>query len=100
LFYPLLGVGAAGIVSFGVFALVGKSKQHELESTCKPNCTEDALSSMKTSFLVGDISLGVGLASLAAAGVFYFGARSKPAPTSIGFWRLPGGAAAAATYKF
>ena len=100
LFYPLVGVGAAGVVSFGVFSLVGKSKQHELENTCKPNCEQSALSSMKTSYLIGDISLGLGLASLATAGVLYFGAGSKPVPSSIGFVRLPGGGAAAATYTF
>ena len=99
-FYPLLGVGAVGVVSFGVFSLIGKSKQHDLESTCKPNCTDSALKPMKTSFLIGDISLGVGVASLVAAGVFYLRADAKSAPTTIGLVRLPGGGAATATYRF
>ena len=100
-FFPLLGGGAAGIVSFGIFSLVGKSKQHSLEQSCKPNCAESDLKSMKTSYLIGDISLGLGLASLAAAGVFYFRADKQNTPsTTIGFVRLPGGGAAAATYRF
>ena len=100
-FFPLLGGGAAGIVSFGIFSLVGKSKQHTLEQSCKPDCTESDLKSMKTSYLIGDISLGLGLASLAAAGVFYFRADTKKTPsTTIGFVRLPGGGAGAATYRF
>lgn len=72
LVYPLLGVGAAGLATFGVFSLIGKAKQSDLEKTCEPECTDDDLSPMKTAYLVGDISAGVGAASLIVAGVLYF----------------------------
>jgi len=100
LFIPLLAAGGVGLGGFGVFALVGKSKQHNLENTCRPNCTQDDLGGMKTAYLLGDISLGIGVASLVAAGVFYLRAGSSATPASVGFVRLPGGAAASATYRF
>jgi len=98
--YPLLGVGAVGLGSFALFGLMGKSKQSDLENTCKPNCTDSDLKPMKTSYLVGDISLGVGVASLVAASIFYIGRQEKPPSTTVGFAPLPGGGAASALYKF
>ena len=98
--YPLLGVGAVGLGSFALFGLMGKSKQSDLENTCKPNCTDSDLKPMKTSYLIGDISLGVGVASLVAASVFYFGRQEKPPSTTVGFAPLPGGGAASASYRF
>jgi hypothetical protein len=103
--YPLLGLGAAGIGSFVAFALVGKSKQNDLENPatgCKPNCTDSDLKPMKTSYLIADISLGVGIASLAAASILYLGRPQEkpPATASIGIVPLPGGGAASASYSF
>jgi hypothetical protein len=98
--YPLLGVGAVGLGSFALFGLMGKSKQSDLENTCKPNCTDSALKPMKTSYLVGDISLGVGVASLVAASIFYLGRQENPPSTTVGFAPLPGGGAASALYRF
>jgi len=100
LFYPLVGVGAGGITGFVVFALIGKSKQSNLEDTCKPNCTDSDLGSMKTAYLIGDISLGIGVASLVTAGILYFGAERKATTTTVGVSRLPGGGVATATYRF
>lgn len=72
LVYPLLGLGAVGLAGFGVFSLLGKSKQGDLEKQCEPSCTDDDLAPMKTSYLVGDVSAGVGAAALILAGVVYF----------------------------
>jgi len=77
--YPLLGVAAAGFGAFGVFALLGKSKQGELEDQCQPNCTDSELAPMKRNYLIGDISAGVGAAALLSAGIIYL-AR----PTQLG----------------
>lgn len=77
--YPLLGVGIAGLASFGVFAMVGRSKQNELENTCQGHCTDADLSSMKTAYLIGDISGAVGVAALIGAAAFYF---SRPVEKS------------------
>lgn len=98
--YPLLGVGAIGAASFTVFSLLGKSKQSDLESSCKPNCNDSDLDSMKTKYLIGDISLGVGAASLITAGVLYLARPERPMVTSVGFAPMPGGASGFATYQF
>jgi len=99
--YPLLGLGAAGLGSFAVFALVGNSKQDKLETSCKPNCTDSDLKPMKTSYLIADISLGVGVASLLAAGIFYVGRpQERPPSAQVGFTPLPGGGAGSLAYNF
>jgi hypothetical protein len=77
--YPLLGVGAAGLVGFGIFAVIGRSKQTNLENTCQHRCTDSDISSMKTAYLVGDISGTVGVASLVGAAVVFL---SRPARSS------------------
>lgn len=99
--YPLLGLGAVGAGGFTLFALMGKSKQSDLENTCKPNCTDSDLKPMKTSYLIADISLGVGVASLVAAGIFYIGRpQEKPPSAQVGFAPVRGGGAASFSYSF
>jgi hypothetical protein len=79
--YPLLGVGIVGLAGFGVFDGLGRAKQTDLENSCKPHCSDSNLRPMKTDYLIGDIGLGVGLASLAAAAIVYF-TRGEEKPSS------------------
>ncbi len=65
--WVLGGVGIAGIGLFGVMAGLGLAETSDAESTCAPRCSEDVVGSIETKFLVGDIGLGVGIASLTAA---------------------------------
>jgi hypothetical protein len=65
--WVLGGVGVAGIALFGTFGALGLSEKSDAEETCAPNCDDDTVSSIRTKFVVGDIGLGVGVASLAAA---------------------------------
>jgi hypothetical protein len=60
------GVALAGFASFGVFAVVAQGDLSHLRQTCAPYCGASDLSSVKTEALVADISLGVGVAGLAA----------------------------------
>lgn len=69
--YPLLGLGVAGLAAFGVFTGLGMGEQNKLEDSCSPNCTDDDLSDMKTMYLIGDISAGVGAAAILTAGIVY-----------------------------
>jgi hypothetical protein len=95
--YPLLGVGVAGLASFGVFSLLGKSEQNTLEEECAPQCTDSDLESMKRFYLIGDISAGVGAAALIGAGIVYLARPEKPSfdaassvrvgPARAGDWR-------------
>lgn len=71
LVYPLLAVGIAGLASFGTFSILGKSEQGKLEDRCAPRCDDDELSTMKRFYLIGDISAGVGAASLLGAAIVY-----------------------------
>ncbi|MFZ5894894.1 MAG: hypothetical protein ACOY0T_27785 [Myxococcota bacterium] len=100
LVYPLLGVAGLGLGGFAVFGLIGNSKQKGLESRCQPNCTDTDLAPMKTAHLIADVSLGVGVAGLVAAGVVYLARPEKPVSTSVAVTPLPGGAASYATYSF
>lgn len=97
--YPLLGVGVLGAAGFGTFAFLGSKKEKDLETACSPNCTDSDLKPMKSNYLIGDIALGVGAASLVTAGIIYFARPEKDAPT-VGFAPLPGGAAGFASYRF
>lgn len=88
LVYPLLGVGVAGLGGFAVFSLLGQSKESDLEKQCAPSCTEDDLQPMKSHYLIGDISAGVGAAALIAAGVVYLARPSKAAVDTVSSIRI------------
>jgi hypothetical protein len=77
--YPLLGVGVLGLGAFGVLSFLGKSEQSDLEDKCSPRCTDADLDSMKSYYLIGDISAGVGAAALIGAGIVYLARPSEPA---------------------
>jgi len=88
LVYPLLGVGVAGLGSFAVFSILGKSKESDLETECAPSCSDDDLAPMKRNYLIGDISAGVGAAALVAAGVVYLTRPSKPTVDAMSSLRI------------
>jgi hypothetical protein len=73
--YVLGGVGAAAAASFAYFAISGHSGFNQLEQ-CKPNCSRSDVRDVRTKYLVADVSLGVSVVALAAAGYFLF----RPAP--------------------
>jgi len=79
LVYPLLGLAVAGFGAFGVFSVIGHSKQNDLEKSCKPDCTDAQLQPMKRNYLIGDVSAGVGVAALLGAGIVYF---TRPADST------------------
>jgi hypothetical protein len=76
----LLGVGGAALASFGVFAILGRSKQSELED-CKPACAPDDIDSMQRLYLVADISLAVSI--VAIGGGSYFMLRTEPGESAF-----------------
>jgi hypothetical protein len=99
------GVGILGVGAFATFAVLGREQETELSGSCEPNCTDAQVAPVRTKYLVADISLGVGIASLAAAAYFYFQGENEPeAPTQTG-WRLdvvhrPHGGMAAVRARF
>ena len=72
--YVLLGVGVLGAAGFATFASIGKTKQNQLDNDCVKvmTCTDADLKPMKTMYLIGDISAGVGAAALLGATIVYF----------------------------
>ncbi len=62
--YVLGGVSIAALGSFGGFALAGKGDER-----CVPTCSQDQIDDFRRSYLIADVSLGVGL--LAAAGAIW-----------------------------
>ncbi len=73
--YVLGGVGLAALAGFGAFALSGYSKERSLrDSPCAATstCSTAETDSVKKRYLIGDVLLGVGVASIGAAIVVYF----------------------------
>jgi hypothetical protein len=65
--YGLAGVGALGVGGFALFAVLGSRQQSDLEHRCAPACSSAQVDSVKTKYLVADLSLGIGVAALGAA---------------------------------
>jgi hypothetical protein len=70
-----LGLGiTGGVLLVGGLSLgaIGALKRNNLD-TCRPNCSDSAISGTRTFFVLGDVVGGVGIAALVAAGaVFLF----------------------------
>jgi hypothetical protein len=69
-------LGAAGVAGLGLFAALGGAglaQRGDLDARgCKPSCPADEVDAMRQLFLAADVSLGLGLASLAAATIVFF----------------------------
>jgi hypothetical protein len=76
--YSLAGIGALGIVNFGIFGLLGKSQRDDLQRTCAPDCQPNQVDSVKTKYIVADVSLGVGVLSAGIATYLYVASRRDP----------------------
>lgn len=76
--YVLLGVGAVGIVGFAYFGLTANSEKDDLECADDKTCSDDDLSPIRQKYLFADISLGVGIVSLAVGTYLLVTADGKP----------------------
>jgi hypothetical protein len=98
------GIGVAGLASFGFFALSGKSRESELEKSCKPNCPDSDVDEVRAKYLIADISLGVGVAGIGVGAWLILSAdppqEGAAAATSLGVRPLPGGASATLVGSF
>ena len=81
--YYLLGGTAVGAVGFAVFAGLGKGEQGDLEKSCSPFCASADTDSVNNKYLAADISLGLGVAALVAAGIVYFTRPKVPVENEI-----------------
>jgi hypothetical protein len=95
--WVLGGVGVAGTAGFLVFGLSSRSLEHDLERTCAPLCTNEQIDGVRQRSLMANVSLGVGLASLASAAALYLLSEPEQATTEqpvleLGVLPLAGGA--------
>lgn len=70
-FWTAAGLGGAGLLGFGIFGASGLVVRSDLDA-CKPNCSQQRIDHGKTSFLVADVSLGIGLVAAGVATYLYF----------------------------
>lgn len=83
-----VGVGAAGLASFGYFGLSARADDRKLES-CTPNCSSADADSVRQQYLIANISLGVGAAGLLTAAAWaLFGLSSDEPPGTVGKVKL------------
>jgi hypothetical protein len=73
------GIGAAGVIGFVGLGAWGHSRESQLEGTCSPHCSADRVSDVRTRYLLADVSLGVGVASLALSAYLFFSSGSSDA---------------------
>jgi hypothetical protein len=92
--YVLGGLAVAGAASFSYFALSGHAEMGPLDR-CKPYCNPDDVRSVRTKYLLADISLGVSVLALAGAGYWLLAQPNEPqarkeAPFSFALTARPG----------
>jgi hypothetical protein len=88
------GVGVLGVAGFAGLGAWGLSSEKRLEEACSPRCSASELSEVRTRYLLADVSLGVGVASLSLGAYFYLS--QDPTPQSqapkLAVLPRPGGA--------
>jgi hypothetical protein len=73
------GIGAVGVAGFAGLGAWGHSQENQLELGCAPRCSAARVSPVRTKYLLADVSLGVGVASLALSAYFFFSSGSGAA---------------------
>jgi hypothetical protein len=79
------GLSGLALASAGVgvaFGAEGKSRKHELESSCAPNCASTDIERARTMYRYANISFGCSAAAAVSAVVLYLVRPSAPAPTA------------------
>ncbi|MCA9179446.1 MAG: hypothetical protein KDB14_33555 [Planctomycetales bacterium] len=77
--YIFSGVAAAAFGTFAYFALDGNSKKRDLDH-CKPDCAQRDVDTLRRSYLIGDVSLAVGVVALGGATYFFLSHDPTPQP--------------------
>jgi hypothetical protein len=72
-----MGVGGAALASFALFGAAGRTQQTNHLDPCAPSCPHAEVQSVRTKYLVADVSLGVSVIALGAAAYFLLFAPSS-----------------------
>jgi hypothetical protein len=97
----LLGVGAVAFGSFGYFGLHGLSQRSDLDR-CTPHCNQADIDATRRSFLLADVSLGVGVVAAAAGAYFVLSHSSSPGgpASTVGLAPLNRGGGLVLTFSY
>jgi hypothetical protein len=76
------GLAIAGGAAFAGLAASGQSDANNLRSTCAPDCSSSSVDSAKTKIILANVSLGVGIASLGVATVWFLLSRGSKGETA------------------
>jgi hypothetical protein len=63
----LIGVGVVALATGTVLGLRARSGEHALEDNCAPGCSDGRVDSVKTRYLLANVSFGVGVLAVGAA---------------------------------
>jgi hypothetical protein len=75
----LIGVGVVSLGAFTALGLKARSDEKELkDANCKPNCSEAAVESIRTRYVLSNVALGVGVLALGSATWVLVSGPSKP----------------------
>jgi hypothetical protein len=66
------------VTTFAVLATSGYASERHLRRTCASACDAARVESVRTRYLIADVALGAGVASLAAAVAVWFWTPSEP----------------------
>lgn len=81
--YVLGGVGVVALGSFVYFRMSGVKDYNEYNSSCSPYCNPNDVDPVRTKFTMSYVSLGVGIASVAGAGLVYVLAPRRDAAPAV-----------------
>jgi hypothetical protein len=70
--YALAGVGLLGVGGYATFNLKGSADNDALVAFCKPTCKPESVRHVRNIYLAADVSLGIGIAALAASTYLFF----------------------------
>lgn len=97
--FVLGGVGVAALGAFTYFRISGVKDYNQLNADCSPQCSPEDVDPIRRKFTLSYVSLGVGLASLAGAGLFYVLAPRRDAAPEVQAGIVPRGDGAVAGVK-
>jgi hypothetical protein len=81
--YVSIGVGAAGLATFGVFGLLSSSTYNDLKNTCPHGCPTDKQSEVNSGILqqtIANVGLVAGVVGIAAGATMFLISGSSRAP--------------------
>ena len=99
--FVLGGVGLTSVIIGAIVAAKGVSDRSSLESECAPACAPDRTSSVHTTLVAADVTVGVGLGAV-AGGAFWliFGREKGAPPVTVTSVLLPGRVALGVSGRF